>query len=99
MDDILEGYEAAAMPALIARFDAIPSEEIYAPVVDLMPTRPARVVDIGAGTGRDAAWFARQGHDVLAVEPVRALREAGIALHGSARGPQLILTMPGESEL
>ena len=29
-----------------------------------------------------AAWLARQGHCVLAVEPVRAFREAGVRLHG-----------------
>ncbi|MCE7795578.1 class I SAM-dependent methyltransferase [Sphingobium sufflavum] len=38
-------------------------------------------MDIGAGTGRGAAWFARQGHDGLAVEPVDALRHAGRARH------------------
>src|SRR3546814_12286368 len=44
-----------------------------------------RVVDIGAGTGRDAAWFAGNGHQVLAVEPVQELRAAGIALHKDVR--------------
>lgn len=52
----------------------------------LLPTTPARIVDIGAGTGRDAAWFATQGHDVLAVEPVKELRDAGMALHTGTAG-------------
>lgn len=81
MNDILAGYAAAATPDLIARYEAFDLAALYAPVVDLLPRRPVRAVDIGAGTGRDAAWFARQGHDVLAVEPVAELREAGIALH------------------
>jgi SAM-dependent methyltransferase len=43
-----------------------------------MPAHPTRVLDIGAGVGRDAAWFVEKGHSVLAVEPVDALREAGM---------------------
>lgn len=81
MDDILEGYAAAATPFLIARYDGFDPRQLYAPVLDLFPAAPVRVADIGAGTGRDAAWFARQGHGVLAVEPVKELREPGMALH------------------
>jgi protein-L-isoaspartate O-methyltransferase len=57
------------------------ADELYASVLDLLPETAVRVADIGAGTGMDAAWFARQGHEVLAVEPVKELREAGMALH------------------
>ena len=84
VDEVLAGYAAAATPALIARYDALPCEELYAPVLDLFPAAPARVADIGAGTGRDAAWLAGQGHQVTAVEPVREFREAGGRLHGGA---------------
>ena len=38
---------------------------------------------MGAGTGRDAAWFARRGHEIVAVEPSRELRRAGRELHES----------------
>lgn len=82
MDDAITDYAAKATPELIAGYDALPPEQIYAPVLDLLPTTPVRIVDVAAGTGRDAAWFAGQGHRVLAVEPVRAFREAGAALHG-----------------
>lgn len=81
MNDILEGYAAAATHSLISRFEAIDPNELYTPVLDLLPGTPVRVADIGAGTGRDAAWLAQQGHDVLAVEPVKELREAGMTLH------------------
>lgn len=82
MGDAITDYAATATPELIAGYDALPPEQIYASVLDLFPDAPARIADIGAGTGRDAAWLARQGHRVLAVEPVRAFREAGAALHG-----------------
>jgi SAM-dependent methyltransferase len=83
LNDILEGYADAATSSLIARFDAFDPVELYASVLDLLPSNPVRVADIGTGTGRDAAWFARQGHDVLAVEPVKEFREAGMALHAA----------------
>jgi len=84
VEAVLAGYAATATPDLIARFDAIAPTLLYRPVIDLFPGAPSRVVDIGAGTGRDAAWLAAQGHEVLAVEPVAALREAGEALHRDA---------------
>lgn len=82
MNDVLADYAASATPELIAGYDALPPEQIYASVRDYLPREPARIADIGAGTGRDAAWLADQGHRVLAVEPVREFREAGAALHG-----------------
>lgn len=56
---------------LAPRYDAIPNEALYAPVRHLIPAQPARVVDIGSATGRDARWFADMGHAVTAVEPAR----------------------------
>ena len=77
-----EGYAEAA-EWLIPRYESVPFEEKYRAVMYLLPMTPGAVLDIGAGTGVDAAWFAAQGHTVTAVEPVAALREAGRALHPS----------------
>lgn len=65
---------AGAADLLTVRFDEIDAATLYAPVADWLPPAPARVLDIGAGTGRDARWFAQLGHSVTAVEPVDALR-------------------------
>lgn len=80
---VLRGY-AADSPALAERFEALSTEAILAPVRDLLPSPPCRILDVGAGTGRDAAWFAREGHEVVAVEPVAGLRRAGREFHLSA---------------
>lgn len=80
ISDILTRYAASA-DNLIARFEAIPSEQHLSPVIDLLPARASRIADIGAGTGRDAAWLTKKGHQVAAVEPVDELREAGMQLH------------------
>jgi len=81
---VLDAYEAEA-DELLASFESVASAEVYAHVAHLLPRTPSRVLDIGAGTGRDAAWFAEQGHFVLAVEPTARFREAGSALHASSR--------------
>jgi SAM-dependent methyltransferase len=77
---IFEGYAADA-GELIPRFEALQTELVLAPVLDHLPSRSCRTLDVGAGTGRDAAWLAERGHHVLAVEPVGELRRAGQALH------------------
>ncbi|GAB5447379.1 class I SAM-dependent methyltransferase [Gymnodinialimonas sp.] len=81
--DILKGYEEAAKGDFIARVEAISSAELLAPAIKHIPTTPCRILDVGAGTGRDAAWFASLSHTVSAVEPVDALRQAGMAKHTS----------------
>ena len=85
MQDILDGYAAAATPSFVAAYEALSPDRIYQDVFDLLPKRPARIADVGAGTGRDAAWFADKGHEVLAIEPVSQLREPGRRLHRSDR--------------
>ncbi|HEX8064028.1 MAG TPA: class I SAM-dependent methyltransferase [Allosphingosinicella sp.] len=78
--NILAGYAGDA-DDLITRFEALRTVDVLAPVMALLPTRASRILDVGAGTGRDAAWFAGHGHDVVAVEPVPELRRAGMDLH------------------
>ena len=88
MDDIdsIEGYAAEA-ETLIPRFEALDTAEILAPVMEILPSRPSRILEVGAGTGRDAAWLAERGQEVVAVEPVEAFRRAGMALH---RTPNIV---------
>lgn len=47
------------------------------------------VLDVGAGVGRDAKYFAEQGLEVFAVEPAKSLRELGEA-YTSTRSVQWI---------
>ena len=70
-------------PELVARYESISFEDGNNGVLDLVPPSPCRVLDIGAGSGRDAAWFAAHGHAVTAVEPTKEMRVRGQALHVS----------------
>ena len=78
--NVLAGYARDAAD-LIPRFEGIRTVDVLAPVAELLPAGASRILDVGAGTGRDAAWFASHGHDVVAVEPVPELRRAGMKLH------------------
>jgi SAM-dependent methyltransferase len=75
-----EGYAEAAA-AMLAR--PLSFAEVHKPVLHLMPKQPCRALDIGAGTGHDAADLAAMGHSVVAVEPTEALRVPAMALHPS----------------
>jgi SAM-dependent methyltransferase len=68
--DIAPLYEKAATEALHRWFS------------DLLP-QSGLVIDVGAGTGRDAAWFASKGLEVVAVEP-----SSGMRAEAKARRPE-----------
>jgi SAM-dependent methyltransferase len=79
-----EGYGEEA-EALFNCYDGLAFADVHGPVLHLLPQTPSSVLDIGAGTGRDAADFAAMGHRVVAVEPTDALRAYAAARHQSPR--------------
>ena len=64
-----EGYARHA-EVLANDWRKISFEDHHRPVLHLIPDAPSRILDVGAGMGRDAAALASMGHAVLAVEPV-----------------------------
>lgn len=70
---LADGYETlsleSAHPTLLALIE------------DSFGDRPLSVLDVGAGTGRDASWFAAHGHRIVAVEPSPAMQRIGKRLH------------------
>src|SRR5260370_34740564 len=77
-----EGYADEA-EELFNLYESFSAADAHRAVLHLIPPEPSRILDIGSGTGRDAAWFASQGHRVVAVEPTDALRIPAMALHPS----------------
>ncbi len=77
-----EGYAEEAED-LFKRYESISGAETHKAVLHLISTAPAHILDVGAGTGRDAAWFASMGHRVTAVEPTEAMRLPAMQLHPS----------------
>ena len=80
--DVVASYNAKA-PTLVRDYEDLLFEEVHAPVLDLLPDPGAHILDMGAGSGRDAAWFAANGYKVLATEPATEMRNLGKALHPS----------------
>ena len=76
------GYAEHA-PELIERYESLAFADKHDAVLHLIPSAPAKALDVGAGTGADAAWLAQQGHRVVAVEPTEAFREHGLKHHPS----------------
>ncbi len=75
------GYDAQGAE-LAAQYEGLQSNEVHGAFLDLLPPGLDRLaLDIGAGSGRDAAWLKSRGFDVVAVEPSRAMRSAAAAYH------------------
>ena len=91
------GYAAEA-DSLFVRYESRDAASIHAPWARFFPKSPARILDIGAGTGRDAGWFASLGHSVLAVEPTDPLRRGAAKLHPAPELTWLDDRLPGLEE-
>jgi SAM-dependent methyltransferase len=93
-----EGYAEEA-EALVEQYESLSFAENHRLILHLIPIAACHVVDIGAGTGRDAAGFAALGHHVVAVEPTAELRTRAMALHPSPRIEWLDDSLPDLARL
>ncbi|MFQ3622748.1 MAG: methyltransferase domain-containing protein [Acetobacteraceae bacterium] len=64
-------------------YEAFGFADMHADSIPFLPPSPGLVLDVGAGSGRDAAWFAARGWDVVAVEPAEGMREEARRRHGA----------------
>lgn len=76
------------------RYESLSFESVYSDSLDLLPVSPALVLDVGAGSGRDAAWFADRGSEVVAIEPAVGLLEEAKQLHPDERIRWLVDKLP-----
>lgn len=67
-----------------SKYESVDPESVCSWLTDLLPEPPAQALDVGAGSGRDAAWLSRKGFDVVAVEPSSSMRKAAASLHPEA---------------
>ena len=84
MPDAIAWYDANAERAS-DRYESVAFERVHGWLADLLPKPPAAVLDVGAGSGRDAAHLSRLGYDVVAVEPSARMRELARARHDDPR--------------
>jgi SAM-dependent methyltransferase len=74
------GYASIA-DQLVVQYESISFEEVHGQILHLIPVKAGRALDIGAGTGRDAAALARRGFSVTAAEPTAEMSAHGQRLH------------------
>ncbi|MCP1912366.1 SAM-dependent methyltransferase [Bradyrhizobium elkanii] len=88
-------HEAAALTAaadryyeerseiLLRKYEQVGFEDVHADLLQLIDGVTGNALDIGCGSGRDAAWLARHGWLVTAVDPSAAMLAGARRLHGS----------------
>ena len=80
-DPTFNDYGAYA-DAFIERYESVAFEDVHRELIARLPRYHAWVLDVGAGSGRDAAALAGDFHHrVVAVEPCLPMREGAIARH------------------
>ena len=95
----IKAYEGESGRSLAARYESISPDHVFATIVDLFPSPPGTILDVGAGSGRDAAWLARKGYTVLAVDPSETMRKEGQERHKEAQVQWLNDSLPELKEV
>ncbi|WP_456295889.1 methyltransferase domain-containing protein [Vibrio sp. AK197] len=67
---------------LASQYNTLDFENVHSSWKAYWPMSGDRVMDVGAGSGRDAKWMVEQGADVYALEPCDELREFGRCFTG-----------------
>src|ERR1700738_5335455 len=80
----LKGYTGVDAQRLFAQYESADFDEIHSHWLCYLPPSGARVADIGAGSGRDAAALSDRGFAVTAVEPSLDMITQAKLRHGSS---------------
>lgn len=78
--DPIAYYDQNALE-ITARYESVSFEDVHSDLIEWLPKPGSKILDVGAGSGRDAYWLAKKGYYITAVEPSKALRAEGIKLH------------------
>ena len=98
MSETQQWYDDHASEASL-RYESVNAEVVHSWLIDLLPPTPALVLDVGAGSGRDAAWLASRGYEVVAVEPSEAMRAEARRLHPSTSIRWVSDSLPGLDQI
>lgn len=68
IDNIVSAYNKNPK-IFFDRYEGISFEKAHGEILEFLPKTHAKILDIGAGSGRDAAALSKLGYEVVAVEP------------------------------
>ena len=94
LNDAVEWYDDHA-DEVVSRYESLAPEKLNEWLRGFLPDRGGLILDVGAGSGRDAAWLGSIGYEVIAVEPSEKMRKRGQELHGAAAITWLDDRLPG----
>jgi Methyltransferase domain/HNH endonuclease len=95
MNDTIVPYDVQAS-VFAARYESVPAQTVHAPLLEFVPQgQNLLALDVGAGSGRDAAWLASLGFEVVAAEPAAGMRREAQRRHHSPRIRWLDDRLPG----
>ena len=77
---VKQWYEANA-ESVVEEYESMEFHQLHSQFLKHLPQKPCTVLDVGAGSGRDAAAMADLGHTVVAVEPSYQMRKRASELH------------------
>ncbi|MEF1278938.1 class I SAM-dependent methyltransferase [Vibrio fortis] len=81
MSSTIDFYHHNAL-TLSHQYNSVSFESVHHSWKSYWPLAGDKVLDVGAGSGRDARWMQQQGCEVIAIEPSNALRELGAEYTG-----------------
>jgi len=62
---------------LFEKYQGLNPDKVHASWLKHLLPKPGLALDVGGGSGRDAAWLAQKGWEVIAAEPANALLKLG----------------------
>ena len=83
MLDSIRWYQKHARVAA-QRYESVAAEDLHGWLQKFLPEESGRILDIGAGSGRDVVWLAGLGHQVVAAEPSSEMRKEAKRRHPGA---------------
>jgi SAM-dependent methyltransferase len=77
-----EAYYRSHVASLLRQYETVDFPTVHGDLLPLISDRRGTALDVGCGSGRDAAWLAANGWRVVAVDPSREMLEGATRLHG-----------------
>lgn len=82
MSSTIDFYHLNAL-TLSHQYNSVSFESVHHSWKSYWPLAGDKILDVGAGSGRDARWMQQQGCEVIAIEPSDGLRELGAEYTGA----------------
>ena len=94
----MTSYYSSNVDSLFQQYEGLDPEQVHASWAQHLPSTKSQILDVGAGSGRDARWLAGKGHEVVSVEPAAGMLEKAQSIGGSASIQWINDTLPALSE-